>query len=198
MKTLQTSKGRKGRAVIGLILALVLVVSTFFALESGSSRLTAAAVVESETHQKRAARAALDRVAAAHQDSVTAANRDAARRAAQTVVENRMTEDAREAARSVRRLGTGEASYYGPGFAGRPTANGERFKPSEMTAAHRTLPFGTKLRVTNTGNGKSVVVRVNDRGPYAHNRVIDLSQGAAQRIGMLHSGTAQVRLEVIS
>ena len=95
-------------------------------------------------------------------------------------------------------IGSGEASFYGPGFAGRPTANGERFNPAEMTAAHRTLPFGTKLKVTNERNGRSVVVRINDRGPYAHNRVIDLSKGAAEKIGMISSGTAQVKLEKIS
>lgn len=93
---------------------------------------------------------------------------------------------------------TGEASYYGRGFAGRPTANGERFNPSEMTAAHRSLPFGTRLRVTNVRNGKAVVVRVNDRGPYAGDRILDLSQGAAERIGMITSGTAQVRIDVLS
>ncbi len=97
-----------------------------------------------------------------------------------------------------RHLATGEASYYGPGFAGRPTANGETFNPAEMTAAHRTLPFGTKLLVTNRANGKSVVVRVNDRGPYAGNRILDLSKGAAQRIGMISSGTANVDVAVLS
>ena len=93
---------------------------------------------------------------------------------------------------------TGKASYYGPGFAGRATANGEVFRPLAMTAAHRTLPFGTKLRVTNLRNGKSVIVRVNDRGPYAGARILDLSEGAASRIGMLASGTAHVRLEVMT
>lgn len=97
-----------------------------------------------------------------------------------------------------RHLATGEASFYGPGFAGRPTASGETFNPAEMTAAHRSLPFGTKLRVTNRSNGKSVIVRVNDRGPYAHNRILDLSKGAAQRIGMVASGTANVDIAVIS
>lgn len=97
-----------------------------------------------------------------------------------------------------RKVGTGEASYYGKEFAGRPTANGETFNPSEMTAAHRTLPFGTKVRVTNVRNGKSIVVRINDRGPYAKNRLIDVSKGAAQKLGMIASGTARVRLEVIA
>src|SRR5918995_7022236 len=73
---------------------------------------------------------------------------------------------------------SGTASWYGPGFHGRTTANGERYNMYELTAAHRSLPFGTKVRVTNRMNGKSVVVRINDRGPYGGGRVIDLSRGA--------------------
>lgn len=92
----------------------------------------------------------------------------------------------------------GVASWYGPGFAGRLTANGEIFDPGKLTAAHRTLPFNTHLRVTNLRNGRSVVVRINDRGPFAGNRIIDLSRAAAERIGMIGSGTARVRLEVLS
>ena len=92
---------------------------------------------------------------------------------------------------------SGEASYYGEELAGRPTASGETFDPSKMTAAHRTLPLGTRLRVTNTKSGESVVVRVNDRGPFAKNRVLDLSKGAAKRIGMLRSGTARVKIELL-
>src|SRR5262245_32137955 len=79
------------------------------------------------------------------------------------------------------------ASYYGKELAGRRTASGERFNPSAMTAAHRTLPFGTRVRVTNTHNGRSVIVRINDRGPFVKGRSIDLSSGAARAIGM---GTA--------
>ncbi|GEP05633.1 hypothetical protein MOX02_36710 [Methylobacterium oxalidis] len=82
------------------------------------------------------------------------------------------------------------ASWYGPGFHGRRTANGERFNTRALTAAHRTLPFGTRVRVTNQTNGRSVVVRINDRGPYAGGRVIDLSSASAQAIGV--SGTAKV------
>ncbi len=92
---------------------------------------------------------------------------------------------------------TGTASYYGPGFHGKQTANGERFDMHAMTAAHKTLPFNTRLRVTNTDNGKSVIVRINDRGPYKRGRVLDLSKGAAQALGMLTSGTARVRCEVL-
>jgi rare lipoprotein A len=95
-------------------------------------------------------------------------------------------------------VNTGVASYYGPGFHGRRTANGETFNMHAMTAAHRTLPFGTKLKVTNLSNGKSTIVRVNDRGPYVGNRVIDLSVAAAKQIGSTSSGTARVNLEVIN
>ena len=93
---------------------------------------------------------------------------------------------------------SGVASYYGPGFHGRRTANGERFDMHAMTAAHRTLPFGTQVKVTNLANGKSTIVRVNDRGPYAHGRVIDLSLAAAKAIGSAGSGTARVSLEVLN
>ncbi|WP_243369464.1 septal ring lytic transglycosylase RlpA family protein [Microvirga solisilvae] len=85
---------------------------------------------------------------------------------------------------------SGRASWYGPGFQGRKTASGETFDTNELTAAHRTLPFGTKVRVVNKKTGKSVVVRINDRGPYAHGRVIDLSRASAQAIGL--SGVAPV------
>ena len=91
----------------------------------------------------------------------------------------------------------GTASWYGPGFQGRLTANGERFDQNELTAAHRTLPFGTRLRVTNETNGKSVVVRVNDRGPFVGKRVIDLSRGAAEKIGLIRKGVGRVKLEVM-
>jgi rare lipoprotein A len=87
------------------------------------------------------------------------------------------------------------ATYYGQEFAGRRTASGERFNPSAMTAAHRTLRFGTRVRVTNSHNGRSVIVRINDRGPFVKGRAIDLSSGAARAIGM--GSTADVRMEVI-
>jgi rare lipoprotein A len=90
------------------------------------------------------------------------------------------------------------ASWYGPGFIGRLTASGERYTAQEMTAAHRVLPFGTLVRVTHLQNGRSVVVRINDRGPFLKGRVIDLSQAAAKRLGMIHSGIARVRLEYAS
>ncbi|MGP9820816.1 septal ring lytic transglycosylase RlpA family protein [Salinarimonas sp. NSM] len=92
---------------------------------------------------------------------------------------------------------TVHASWYGPGFHGRRTASGERYDMDALTAAHKTLPFGTKVRVTNVANGKSVVVRITDRGPFVRGREIDLSRGAARAVGMLASGTAQVRMEVL-
>lgn len=88
----------------------------------------------------------------------------------------------------------GEASWYGPGFHGRKTASGERFNTNEMTAAHKTLPFGTVLKVTNLANDKFVIVTINDRGPYVRGRIIDLSKAAKDELGM--GGTTQVRLEV--
>ena len=91
----------------------------------------------------------------------------------------------------------GEASWYGPGFFGNLTANGEIYRPGTMTAAHRTLPFGTRVRVTNLWNGRSAVVRINDRGPFVGQRVIDLGHGAAEELGLFHSGIAQVKLEVL-
>ena len=90
---------------------------------------------------------------------------------------------------------TGIASWYGPGFRGKTTANGETFDTGELTAAHKTLPFGTLVSVTNLSNGRSVVVRINDRGPFVTGRIIDLSEAAARRIDMISSGTAPVRVE---
>jgi rare lipoprotein A len=87
----------------------------------------------------------------------------------------------------------GVASYYGKELSGRRTANGERFNPYGMTAAHRSYAFGTKLRVTNLRNGRAVVVRISDRGPFVRGRVLDLSLGAAKSIGMIGTGTAKVR-----
>ena len=88
----------------------------------------------------------------------------------------------------------GLASYY---KSGRKTANGERFNPNGLTAAHRTLPFGTKVRVTNLRNGKSVVVRINDRGPFIRGRIIDLSLGAARLVELTRTGVAKVKYSVV-
>jgi rare lipoprotein A len=94
-------------------------------------------------------------------------------------------------------IGQGEASYYGHELAGNRTASGERFNPNGLTAAHRSLPLGTRLRVTNVANGRSVIVRVNDRGPFVRSRLIDVSLGAAREIQMVRTGKAQVRLEIV-
>jgi rare lipoprotein A len=92
---------------------------------------------------------------------------------------------------------TGAASYYADRFEGRPTASGERFVQLECTAAHLHLPFGSVVRVTNLANGREVLVRVNDRGPFKEGRIIDLSRSAAEALGMLVEGVVQVRLELI-
>jgi rare lipoprotein A len=89
----------------------------------------------------------------------------------------------------------GEASWYGPGLYGRKTASGEVLRPGTLTAAHRTLPFGTCLRVINLENGRAVQVRVNDRGPYAAGRILDVSETAAHALGMHGRGVTRVRLE---
>jgi rare lipoprotein A len=91
----------------------------------------------------------------------------------------------------------GWASWYGPGFNGNASASGEIFNQNAMTAAHRSLPFGTQVQVTNLDNGRSVIVRINDRGPYVGDRVIDLSAGAARVLGVISTGIAPVRLEVL-
>jgi rare lipoprotein A (peptidoglycan hydrolase) len=89
----------------------------------------------------------------------------------------------------------GEASWYGPGFQGNETANGETFDQNKMTAAHPTLPMGTKAEVTNLENDKKVEVRINDRGPYVGDRAIDLSRAAARKLDMEDDGTTQVKIE---
>ena len=92
---------------------------------------------------------------------------------------------------------TGNASWYGDEFAHRPTASGERFDPVKLTGAHRTLPLGSRVRVTNLVNGRSVLVTINDRGPYCGRRDIDLSYGAARALGMLRRGVTRVRIELV-
>jgi rare lipoprotein A len=91
----------------------------------------------------------------------------------------------------------GVASYYADAFHGKLTSNGETFDMNAQTAAHRTFPFGTKIKVTNLANGKTVVVRVNDRGPFVEGRIIDLALGAAKVIDLVQTGTGRVRLEVL-
>jgi len=91
----------------------------------------------------------------------------------------------------------GRASYYGYGFAGRKTASGDVFHPEELTAAHRFLPLGTKVRVTNLNNGRSVLVTINDRGPYVRGRALDLSLGAARELEMVGRGVAEVLMQIL-
>ena len=98
-------------------------------------------------------------------------------------------------AADAKRIQAGPASWYGPGFHGKRTANGERFNTHALTAAHRTLPFGSQVKVTNERTGKSVVVRINDRGPFVGGRVIDLSQAAAHAVGI--SGVGKVSLALL-
>ena len=91
----------------------------------------------------------------------------------------------------------GRASYYGYAFAGRKTAMGTRFRPEELTAAHRSLPLGTRVRVTNLSNGRSVLVTITDRGPYVRGRSLDLSLGAARELEMLRRGVASVLIQLL-
>ena len=91
----------------------------------------------------------------------------------------------------------GEASYYADAFQGRKTSSGEKFDMHDLTAAHRKLAFGTHVRVTNLDNGREVIVRINDRGPYYGERVIDLSYGAARELGMIKAGVAPVDIEIL-
>ncbi|MGY3454112.1 septal ring lytic transglycosylase RlpA family protein [Bradyrhizobium sp. USDA 4353] len=111
--------------------------------------------------------------------------------APESVVRVRHAEASPPAAHSA---SSGLASYYSEG---RKTASGERFDPSELTAAHRSLPFGTRLQVTNVKTGRSVVVRVNDRGPFVQGRVVDVSYSAAQALGMVNTGVAPVKVSVV-
>ena len=93
---------------------------------------------------------------------------------------------------------TGVASWYGPNFHGKTTANGEVFDMNKLTAAHKSLPFNTRVRVVDLTSGKKVVVRINDRGPFIKGRIIDLSRRAAEKLGIIDSGTAKVGLKILS
>lgn len=92
----------------------------------------------------------------------------------------------------------GNASWYGPKFHGKRTSNGEKFNKNKLTAAHKDLPFNTQVLVTNLKNSKSVVVRINDRGPFKADRIIDLSEKAAESIGLKEKGTAYIKLQVLN
>ena len=92
----------------------------------------------------------------------------------------------------------GEASWYGPRFHGKKTSNGEKFDKRDLTAAHKTLPFNTKVLVTNLKNNKSIIVRINDRGPFIDNRIIDLSEKAANHLDLRKQGIAYIKLQVLN
>ncbi len=92
---------------------------------------------------------------------------------------------------------TGTASWYGPNFQGNPTANGEIFDMNELTAAHKSLPFNTRVKVVDLSSGNEVVVRINDRGPFIKGRIIDLSRRAAEKLEIIDSGTAEVGLKIL-
>jgi rare lipoprotein A len=99
---------------------------------------------------------------------------------------------------TIKTVQRGNASWYGPGFLGKKTANGDSFNQAELTAAHKTFPLGSKARVTNLKSGKTVEVEITDRGPFAEGRIIDLSKEAAEKLGMIGSGTAPVQVELLS
>lgn len=92
----------------------------------------------------------------------------------------------------------GTAAWYGGKFSGRRTASGKRFNPNALSAAHRTLPFGTKVKITNMSNDRSVVVTINDRGPTSHARIIDVSRAAAKKLGFQRAGLTEVTLEIVN
>ena len=92
---------------------------------------------------------------------------------------------------------TGKASWYGPGFHGKLTANGERYDMNGISAAHKTLKFGTKVKITNVANGKSIVVKINDRGPYIAGRQFDLSKGAFKKIASINTGVIKIKYEIL-
>lgn len=98
---------------------------------------------------------------------------------------------------SFAQIQTGKASFYADKFEGNPTASGEKYRHNKLTAAHKTLPFGTKVRLTNLANNETVDVIINDRGPYVDNRIIDISKSAAEKLGFINLGLADVKLEVI-
>jgi rare lipoprotein A len=110
----------------------------------------------------------------------------------------RNVQDGQNRSRIVRTQ-TGYASFYGPGFEGEETASGRRFDPEAMVAAHRTIPLGTRVRVTNLENGRSVILRIIDRGPYVgRNTIIDVSEGAARQLRFIRDGRVRVRVDVLS
>ena len=113
-------------------------------------------------------------------------------------IDKRNIKSKKRYAKNIKTVETGKASWYGKQFLGRKTASGERFVKNKLTAAHKTLPLGTVVKVTNTTTNEEVTVRINDRGPYIHGRILDLSPMAAQRIGIIDKGVAHIKMEVLS
>lgn len=175
------SKNAKNASFAGLFAALAL--SACAAQQSPAP--DAAPQPEPAPHASASPAAPAEQHAAAAPAAKKAARQSAAKKADKTEKTAKFSQ-------------TGKASWYGPGFHGKKTANGERFDMNTLTAAHRTLPISSRVRVTNLANGKSVVVRINDRGPYHGNRVMDLSKAAAQELGFIRTGTAQVKIEPLA
>ncbi|WP_212611924.1 septal ring lytic transglycosylase RlpA family protein [Sphingomonas baiyangensis] len=115
-----------------------------------------------------------------------------------TIATPALAEDKAEPHSVIEQLGAGLASFFGREIAGNRTASGEKCDPEQLTAAHRTLPFGSLVRVTDALSGKSVVVRINDRGPFVKSRAIDLSKAAARELGIVSRGTAKVLLSLVT
>ncbi|OLO03680.1 MULTISPECIES: septal ring lytic transglycosylase RlpA family protein [Salinicola] len=138
---------------------------------------------------------------AAAQSGAKSGKKDSAARrkasGANADIDKALTSEGAQAQTSAQKKRLGEATYYAAYFEGRPTASGEPYDSRAMTAAHKTLPFGTKVKVTALDTGESAVVRINDRGPFVDGRIIDLSRKAAEQLGMVHDGAAEVQLQVL-
>jgi rare lipoprotein A len=169
--------------------------STAEASSAAARPAKAKAAAKKPAAPKKAVAAKKKTVAA--KKKTVAAKKKAAAKTKAALAEKRARAEAREARELERKRSRGKASWYGSRFHGKPTASGETFDRRAMTAAHRDLPFGTRVRVTNTRNGRAIVVRINDRGPFARGRIIDVSEGAARKLGMLRSGTARVVVEIL-
>lgn len=192
MKIFRTIAERNAHFLLILALALGVAVSGSSLLQNGSSRMASTTVVKGgDSTATTADSLGLTDSDAGHTAAMVAGTPARERVASKTPAEKTVRSE------NGRALGSGEASYYGHEFEGRSTASGEAFDPAALTAAHRTLPFGSKVRVTNAHNGRSVVVRINDRGPFVEDRLIDVSSGAAKHLGMVQSGTARVMLELL-
>lgn len=113
-------------------------------------------------------------------------------------IDKRTIKSKKRLATKIKRIETGNASWYGKQFLGRKTASGERFVKHKLTAAHKTLPLGSVVKITNTTTNEEVIVRINDRGPYTKGRIIDLSPAAAKQIGVMSKGVAHIKLQVMS